>query len=416
MSAEAIILAVGTELVTGQTLDTNSKAIATALIGQGLRVRAFHVIGDSREEIAGEIKRAAGMAEVVIVTGGLGPTADDLTRAALADAMGVELAEDAASLQAIEAFFERRGWPMNPTNRCQAQLPVGATMIPNPVGTAPGIDACVGDARVFVLPGVPREMHRMLAEHVLPATGPMGGGQAVVIRRVHAFGAGESDIGARLEDLMARDANPLVGTTASGGQIGVRIIATAEGRDLAETMAAESVAEVRRRLGDLAFGVDDDTLAGVVGRLLIERSATLAGAESCTGGLVGQLITAEAGASEYFLGSIVCYANEIKQAILGVSEALLVEHGAVSEPVACAMAEAAADRLGADYAFAITGIAGPTGGSEDKPVGTVFVALAGPQETEVLRRVYPGDRDMVRLRSALTALNMLRLRLLENAP
>ncbi len=411
MDTCAVIVGVGTELTSGLTVDTNSPYISRRLAELGIVTLGHEIVDDHVGRIGEAISRAAERADVVIVTGGLGPTADDLTRQALAKAMGVELVLDEASLAEIAAFFRLRGRTMNQTNRVQAMLPSGADALANAAGTAPGIFARVGKARVFVVPGVPAEMRRMIADHILPRLAELAGDWRTVFRTVLAFGTGESDIASRLADLMSRKANPLVGTTVAAGVISVRITARAETEGLARRSAEATLQTVRERLGNYVFGEDDDTLAAAVGRMLRDRGDTLCLAESCTGGRIGELITAVPGASETFVGGVICYDNRIKRDLLGVPAERLQTHGAVSEPVAAALATGARERFSATYALAVTGIAGPGGGTEDKPVGLVYTALAGPSGARVQRNVFPGDRATIRLRSALTALNMLRVEL-----
>ncbi|HUT57914.1 MAG TPA: competence/damage-inducible protein A [Phycisphaerae bacterium] len=405
----AIIIAVGTELTSGQTIDTNSAYLAERLAGLGIDALEHRTVGDERAAISAAIKCAAAAAELVVVTGGLGPTADDLSRHGLADAMGAELSLDGESLRAIEDMFRRRGRRMAESNRVQAMVPAGARALPNRMGTAPGLAAAVGGARVYVMPGVPAEMRRMFEEAVAPRL-PQGQG-AIVCRTIHTFGAGESDVGAKIADLMARDADPLVGTTAAAGLVTVRIRCRAGKADEAQRRIDAAAAEIRRRLGELVVGEGNETMASAVGSLLRARGQTLATAESCTGGMLGAMITAVPGSSDYYLGGMVAYCDRLKQELLGVPGGALSEHGAVSEPVAAAMAEGCRRRCGADWAVAVTGIAGPGGGSQDKPVGLVFIALAGEGETHVQRHVFGGTREMVRVRSSLAALNALRMRI-----
>ncbi len=413
MTQKAVIISCGDELTNGATIDTNSAFLSRRLRELGVAVIRHVTVGDDLERLALAIAAAADEASIVILTGGLGPTLDDVSRQALAAAMGnLPLVEDAHSLERISRFFVKINRPMTPSNRTQALLPAGAEALDNDWGTAPGIAAQVKNARVFVLPGPPHEMTPMFERLVAPR---LGGGGAIAYRTLHCFGQGESAIGEQLADLMHRDQAIRVGTTASGGIISVRI--AAGGADDAQAAAsAQAVADdVRRRLGDLIFGQEGQSLSAVVGGLLRQADQRLAVAESCTGGLVGQLITAVAGASDYFLGGVISYADQLKGKLLGVTEEMLSRHGAVSQPVATAMAEGAAKLTGADWALAVTGIAGPGGGSEEKPVGLVYIALAGPAGTSAWRYVFPGDRDMVRLRCALSAINHLRLALLAEA-
>jgi len=409
-STRAIIISIGNELTGGQTVDTNSAYLAGQLGMLGIETLYHVTVGDDRDATARAITEAAAQAEIVLVTGGLGPTADDLTRYALADAMGgAELVEDAASLAELEAFFHRRQRTMVPANRVQIMFPAGTRPLPNACGTAPGIAACIGNAKVYVMPGVPREMRAMFAQHIAPA---LPAGQVVIIRRIlHTFGTGESDIGTRIADLMARDANPLVGTTVSAGLVSVRVTSHAASTLEAERLATAAIAEITTRLGEFVVGQGDQAMPAAVGALLSHRSQTLAMAESCTGGLIGEMITDVSGSSEYFLGGIISYANAVKRDVLGVGEDILAQNGAVSEPVARAMAIGCRAKFNADWAIAVTGIAGPDGGTPEKPVGLVYTAIAGCDHTEVQRHIFPGDRPTVRRRAALAALNQLRLRL-----
>jgi len=251
-------------------------------------------------------------------------------------------------------------------------------------------------------------------EEVIRPRLPAGTG-AIASKVVHTFGAGESDVGTKIADLMRRDANPLVGTTVAAGMVSIRIQAHSSDPAMARAMSAETAAEVRRRLGPLVVGEDDETMAAVVGLLLRKRGQTLSTAESCTGGMIGELITSVSGASEYYLGGVVAYANRAKVELLGVPDELVRQAGAVSEPVAGAMAEGCRQRFLSDWAISVTGVAGPTGGTAEKPVGLVFIGLSGPGGTEILRSQFPGTRDLIRLRSSLMGMNMLRMKLLQGA-
>ncbi len=406
----AVIIAVGDELISGKTVDSNSAYLSARLAERGVTTLAHVTVGDDEAAIADAIGRGSGQAEVVVVSGGLGPTADDVTRHGLARALGAELLLHEGCLRAIEAFFRRRERQMVPGNRVQAMIPAGAEPLPNELGTAAGIAARLGGARLFLLPGVPHEMRRMFEREVSPRLPPPA--EAIAGRVVHAFGTGESDVAALITDLMRRGANPTVGITVSAGLISVRVAARAPCPEEARRLAGDAADEVARRLGTLVVGEGDATMASVVGERLRRLGHTLATAESCTGGLIGEMITAVPGASDYYLGGVVAYSNRLKGQLLGVPADVLAEHGAVSEPVARAMAEGARQRLAADWAIGVTGIAGPGGGTEDKPVGLVHVALTGPEGTTTMRRVYPGDRDIIRRRTAYGALDCLRLKLL----
>ena len=401
---QAVIISIGDELLGGASVDTNSAYLSTRLADRGIVAVRHVTVGDDAGRITEGVTRAAEEAELVIITGGLGPTRDDLTRQALADAMGVELIEDARSAERIRAFFARIGREMKPSNLTQAMIPAGTESLDNDCGTAPGIAGRLGRADVFALPGPPNEMTEMFERQVAPRLPAAG---AVTRRILHAFGTGESDIGEQIADLMERDANPKVGTTAKGGIISIRIVAT--GQTPADAAADKTDDEIRRRLGDIIFGAGDQTLPSVLGDALKTGGMTLATAESCTGGMIGRMMTETPGSSGYFLGGVIAYANSAKTAMLNVPAEVIETHGAVSEQVAEAMACGAREKFGADFALSVTGIAGPTGGSAEKPVGLVYIALTGPAGTMVHRHIFSGARDIIRRRAALTAINHLRL-------
>ncbi|MBN1556085.1 MAG: competence/damage-inducible protein A [Phycisphaerae bacterium] len=408
----ARILSVGNELTMGQTVDTNSAYLAQQLAGVGIETIGHETVGDNQPAIVQALRRAAELADVVIVSGGLGPTPDDVTRQALAEAMGAPLELDEASLANIEAYFRKRSRTMTPSNRVQAMVPKGAEPLPNTRGTAPGIAAKLGEAQVFVLPGVPYEMRAMFEFAVAPR---LPAGRGVILHRiVRLFGTGESNFAEMLRDLLT-DAGPLVvGTTVAAGLVSIRVHSRAETHEQAERQAQKRIEQILQCVGERALGVGEEaTMESAVGALLRKTGKTLATAESCTGGLVGQMMTAVPGASEYYLGGVVSYADRVKEEQLGVPGDVLRQHGAVSEPVAKAMAIGVRERLGADYGIAITGIAGPAGGTDEKPVGLVYTALAGPNGTAVEKHLLSGDRPMIRLRAALAALNPLRLQLLK---
>jgi len=411
----AVLIAIGNELLLGQTQDTNSAWLAERLAAVGIRTKLTLTVGDDVAQITWAFRHASEQAEVVIATGGLGPTPDDLTREGLAEAMGVSLVENAACLEQIKAYFARRGRPMRESNRRQALIPVGAEPIENTGGTAPGIRARVGQATVYVTPGVPREMREMFDRSIQPDLPADAAGRAIVRRTILAYGAGESDIAGRISDLMQRGRNPLVGTTPHETIISVRIVAEADSADQAERLAERDAAEVRRRLGDLVFGEGEATLADAVADLLLKAASTVATAESCTAGLLAKMLTDVSGSSGYFLRGYITYSNESKIEMLGVPPEMIERHGAVSEQVARAMASRCKAAARADYAIAITGIAGPTGGTAEKPVGLVYVGLAGPAGCEVGRFNFGEHllRWQVRDRACKAALNMLRLTLLK---
>ena len=411
---QAAILSIGDELTLGQTVDTNAAWLSARLAEHGVTTLYHLTVPDEVDAIVDAFRRAADDAELVLATGGLGPTDDDLTRQALARAMGAELELHERSLRRIEAMFRRRHRPMAERNKVQAMRPIGCETLDNPRGTAPGLTAKLGRATIHVMPGVPAEMTGMFDDHILPTLTDQTG-QVILTAKLNTIGTGESDIAQMLGDLADRARNPLVGTTASAGIVSVRIRSTFADEAEAKRQLDDTARRVTDCLGPLVFGRDDQTLAEAVGIELAARKQTLATAESCTGGLVGKMLTDVSGSSDYYLGGWVVYANDAKQQ-LGVPAALIDENGAVSEPVARSLAECALSRTGADYALSLTGIAGPTGGSRDKPVGTTWIALACREvnriDTAAHRIIFPGERPIVRLRAAHTALNLLRLHLI----
>ncbi|MFI4861656.1 MAG: competence/damage-inducible protein A [Phycisphaerales bacterium JB063] len=417
----AILLSIGDELVLGQTVDTNAAWLSARLSRLGIRTLEHRTIDDGLDTIAQAIRETAARCELLIITGGLGPTDDDLTRPALAKAMGVELIVDPASVRALEAFFRGRGRDMPERNRVQAMHPQTSTMIDNPCGTAPGIDATLGNCRVFVTPGVPREMFGMYERSIEPALRAHGGsGRVILTTKVNTFGSGESDIAERLGPLMARDRNPVVGTTVSNGIVSVRVRAEYADVDVAQRELEATTAEVERHAGALAFGRDDATLQSALLGELLARKLTVATAESCTGGMIASMLTDVPGSSAAVLGGWVTYANAMKVSQLGVPAETIETHGAVSEPVVRAMAHGALERAGADLAVSTSGVAGPGGGTDAKPVGTVWFGLAWRDGDAVYTdaRVahFPGDRATVRERSAMCALQLLRLHVLGEDP
>lgn len=408
---KASIISIGNEVLSGRTVDTNAAQIARQLTQIGMPVVSSYTVADERRAIGRALGLATSDADVIVTTGGLGPTDDDLTRQAFGDFLGVELVLRDDLLVQLRRFFDRRGTEMAAKNIIQACLPVGARAIKNDMGTAPGIRVEKDGRLFFALPGVPREMQQMLETSVVPELRRFGCGQAIVVRRLRCFGAGESTIAGMLGETMQRGRNPLVNCTASAGIITLEIVATSTDRGEAERMAAGEETSLRATLGELVYGVGDQTLAEVVGARLAELGKTIALAESCTGGLLAKLITDIPGASGYFTCGWVTYGNEAKNRELGVPRALIERHGAVSEQVATAMAQGARHNARTDLAVGVTGVAGPTGGTEQKPVGLVYIAVSSRHGTDTSRHVFSHDRSSVRLRAAQTSLNVLRLKL-----
>jgi len=409
MSLTVEILSTGDELLTGQVVDTNSAWLMDRLWDLGVGVRRKTLVGDDRGDILAALAETTGRADVVVMSGGLGPTEDDLTAECVAAAMGVPLEVHEPTLLAIRARFERLGRTLTPNNEKQARIPRGATVIPNAHGTAPGFLAPLGRGEVICLPGVPVEYKGLCAEVVLPRIASRLE-EAPATRVVKLFGIPESHADQRMRPVMDDPGNRGVrfGYRAHWPEIHVKWAVTGGG---AEARAERILAQVRALFGDAIWGTGKEELPALVVDRLRARGERVALAESCTGGQLAGLLTAAPGASAVFDLGVVAYADAMKEAVVGVPRPLLAAHGAVSEQVARALAEGVRGRAGAAWGLGVTGIAGPTGGTPDKPVGTVHLALAGPGGTQHWWRRYPGDRDRIRRMAAFDALNQLRLAL-----
>jgi nicotinamide-nucleotide amidase len=407
----AEIIAVGSELLTAHRLDTNSLFLTGRLNDLGIDVRAKAVVGDEDEDLADVFQNALRRSDVVIATGGLGPTEDDRTREVVAALFGLPLEEDAEVLAAIRARFGRRGFVMPERNRRQALVPRGATVLRNVNGTAPGLWIEARGRVVVLLPGPPRELQAIFDTHVAPRLEGLTQGQRLRRRVIKITGRAESQVDEAAQPIytpLARGAVPIQTTIlATPGQIELHLSARGTDESALDAALESGVVRLAEALAPAVFSVDGRTLEAVVGELLKSRGWTIAVAESCTAGLVLARLTEVPGSSAWVRGGVVAYANDVKTAQLGVPEAVIATHGAVSEPVARAMAEGARTRLGADIGLAVTGIAGPDGGSEAKPVGMVVIAASGAVEATKTFR-FPGDRQMVRLQSVAAALDILR--------
>lgn len=409
----AEILTIGDELLRGEIVDSNKSFLSDRLLVLDVETRFHASVRDDRDDMRDAFLRAAERSDVVLVSGGLGPTRDDLTSEVLAATFGRALVLHEPSLEAIRSFFARAGREMAKINEKQALFPEGADVLPNPIGTAPGFALRVAGTHFFVLPGVPRELQRMMDEQVLPRVAALRDGAEVVrARLLRTFGMGESTLDEVLKDVAREASGVTLGFRTAFPDNYLRPLARAATAEQADARIAAVCDAIREKLGPLVYGEGDETMESVAGRLLRERERTIAVAESCTGGLVAERISSVAGASAYFLGGVVAYANEAKEALLGVPRELLGRHGAVSEPVARAMAEGVRARFGADYGVATTGISGPTGGTPEKPVGLVYVALARRESTHVDHFVFPVDRERHRRLTAQLALDWVRRALL----
>jgi nicotinamide-nucleotide amidase len=414
MSAE--IICVGTELLLGDILNSNSQYLAQQLAQLGIPHYYQTVVGDNRERLKEVIEIAASRVNILIFTGGLGPTPDDLTCETIADFFGVPLVEHPEIIEDIAQKFAQRGRVMVPSNYKQALIPQGAEILPNPTGTAPGmIWQPRPELTILTFPGVPSEMYRMWEETAIPFLKSQGWGQEIIYSRSLKFwGIGESVLAEKVSDYLNLT-NPTVAPYAGKGEVRLRISAKASSPSVAE----ELIAPIEQQLRDIGgldyYGKDNDTLAVVVGQLLRSSGETLAVAESCTGGGLGQMLTEISGSSDYFWGGVISYDNSAKTRLLGVNSADLDQFGAVSATVAQQMAQGVKNRLSTTWGLSITGIAGPTGGTDDKPVGLVYIGLAGPND-----EVYSFEhrfgttrgRSIIRYVSASTALDHLRRRLL----
>jgi nicotinamide-nucleotide amidase len=402
----AAVLSIGTEITRGEITNTNGSWLCEELTRIGLDVTEVASIPDDRVAIRETLERLTAQHDLIVSTGGLGPTTDDITTECVAGVLGVPLERDAASLEAIRARMTRFGRTMSPSNAKQADFPRGAAVLANPNGTAPGFSAKIGHAVAFFMPGVPSEMKPMFAEYVVPVA-TQGLTSAVYQVRLKTFGAAESAVNDRLAGIETAH-GVIIGYRAHFPEIEVKVLARAPESATAEATARRATADVTERLGDLVFAEGDVSFASVIGHLLRDRSLTLGTAESCTGGLVGELLTEEAGASDFFRGAIVAYDNRVKTSLLGVDAALIAREGAVSEPVARAMAEGARRALGTDFAISVTGIAGPGGGTPEKPVGLVHYALATPDGTTARKTIWASTRRNIRHMSAYATFRLVR--------
>jgi nicotinamide-nucleotide amidase len=414
-STRAEIISVGTEHLLGQIVDTNATYLCTVLADLGIAVYFRSTVGDNVRRVQDVFLHALTRADLVISTGGLGPTDDDLTVAAVSEAFGLPLERHEEAWAHVQEFFRKRQRPLSSQQEKQALLPRGARMIPNPRGSAPGVIIEHQGKTLIFTPGVPREMKGMVEGAVVPYLRARGlaGHEVIRSRLLRIAGLGESAVEDRLRDLMRSGVNPTIAPYAHTGECHVRV--TARGLDAeVEPLLDRTEAAIRERLGRAVYAIGEATLEEVVAQALVAKRISIAVAESCTAGLLGHRLTGPPGASAYLDGGIISYSNAAKQRWLGVSEAILEQHGAVSAEAARAMAESVRKQAGTDLGIAITGIAGPTGATPEKPVGLVYIALAHEKGTDVQEVRFgtePG-RAGVKYLASQTALNMIRLHLL----
>ncbi len=412
----AEIVSVGTELLLGQIVDTNAAYVAKALSAVGIGVYRRQTVGDNRERLLAALRQALSDSEIVITIGGLGPTMDDITRDGLAEVFGDPLRMDEGIAQKLRDFFALRNAPLLESNLRQAMVPVHGRALDNPNGTAPGLlfeNTFEGKDRIGIaLPGPPNEFIPLVDNIALPylraKTGNVGTIRSLTLR---IAGMGESLVEDKVKNLML-DANPSVAPYAKVGEVHLRVTARADTEAEADALIVERAQQVRQRLGSVIYGEDDETIEKVAVALLRKSGQTVATAESCTGGMVAQRITDVAGSSQAFMGGVVAYSNAAKTDLVNVPAETIARVGAVSPEVAQALAEGARQRFGTTYGIGITGVAGPEGGTAEKPVGLVYIGVAHPDGCDVEKCNFIGSRQVVRTRSAQTALNMLRLRVL----
>lgn len=413
---KAEVLTIGDELLRGEIVDSNKSFLSDRLLTVDADVRWHTSVLDDPDDMTDAFLRANERADVVLVSGGLGPTRDDLTIEILAETFDLKLLVDETTLENLKAFFARFGRQMAANNAKQALFPEGSEILPNPVGTAPGCMLRTDESAFFCMPGVPRELYKMMDEQVLPRLeGLRGDGLVTRAALLRTFGLGESNLDEELRGVADEDGVALGFRTAFPDNY-VRPMARAATAEEAEAKLARACDSIRLKLGALIYGEGDETMESVVGELLRRSGRSVAVAESCTGGLLGERISAVPGASDYFRGGVVAYANEVKTAQLGVPAEMLEEHGAVSEAVAVAMAQGVRERFDADFGLSTTGISGPTGGSEEKPVGLVWVGVATAEGVQAREFLFPFERDRHRAVTAHVALDWIRRHLLGEEP
>ena len=405
----AELVTTGSELLLGQIVNTNAAYLAQELNKMGVDVCFQTTVGDNRERMKEVLSHALTRADIVITSGGLGPTRGDITKEVSAEVMGRTMALNEECAARLKKYFARVGREMTENNLRQAMIPEGAHVFVNHAGTAPGVALEEKGKLLVNLPGPPPEMKDMFRRSLAPYLAEKYGVRTIILSRVlHTFGIGESMLETKLDDLILAQKNPTLALLVRPTGVIIRITAKAADEETARLLIEPAEKEIRARLGEFVYAIDDETMEEVVGRELKSRGLSVATAESCTGGLVASRLTDVAGSSEYVKGGVVSYTDEVKAEVLGVSRDLLAREGAVSEAVARAMAEGVRQKLGTDIGVSTTGLAGPGGGTEGTPVGTVFVAIAGSEGTQAEKYLFTGKRGQVKFRASQAALAMLR--------
>jgi nicotinamide-nucleotide amidase len=412
---KASIITIGDELLIGQTIDTNSAWIGHELSNLGFDVWKITTIHDRREDILTALSEAEGKTDVVLITGGLGPTSDDITKTTLCEYFGTVLVTNEHVLDMIAEMMKRRNFPMNENNRRQAEVPESCIVLDNRTGTAPGMWFEKNNTIFVSMPGVPYEMKHIMTVHVLPGLRKRFTTQVIVHKNIMTYGTPEARLAEILNDFEAGLPGRIkLAYLPASGIIKLRLTATGDNRTELEKIIEEQVERLYSTIPEYIYGENEESLEAAIGRLLRERHATVSTAESCTGGEISRMITSVAGSSAYYRGSVVAYANDIKTSLLTVKEEDISAKGAVSREVVCGMALGARKLFGTDFAVATSGIAGPDGGTEIKPVGTLWTAVASAKGIRAVHEVFGGDRTMNIRRFSLAALNLLRVQILDS--
>jgi len=410
---KAAIITIGDELLIGQTVDTNSAWMGAELSKAGFDVYRITSIHDKRDDIIYALNEAAGNTDIVLITGGLGPTSDDITKQTLCEFFNTKLILNNEVLQMIESMMARRNFAMNENNRKQAEVPESCVVLKNATGTAPGM-WFEKDGTVFIsMPGVPYEMKYIMQEHVLPELKQRFTTQIIIHRNIMTYGTAESKLAEILTEFEIGLPNSLkLAYLPAWGIIKLRLTATGEEHSVIEMLLEEQVRKLYNIIPEFIYGENEETLEMVIGKLLKQKNKTLCTAESCTGGEIAHMITSVPGSSEYYKGSVVAYSNSVKTQLLGIKEEFIIKHGAVSKETVCEMAISARKLLNTDFAVATSGIAGPEGGTEFKPIGTIWIAVASEKGTVAEKRILGNDRISNIKRFSLAALNLLRIQIM----